>query len=82
MAALHTERYDDLTLQLALGAERNANVYLNDARYAYQRRLDEISFAEAKGIQAANASGVAMEGMQLRTAVQTPPIIIEGKIAG
>lgn len=79
MAAQHTDRYDDLTLQLALGAERNANVYLNDARYAFQRRTDEISFAEAKGMQSANASGVAVEAMQLRTAVQTPPIIIEAK---
>lgn len=79
MAALHTERYDDLTLQLAQGAERNANVYLNDARYAYQRRQDEVSFAEGKAMQASNASLVASEAMQNRLAVQTPPIIVMPK---
>ena len=79
--ALHTERYDDLTLQLAQGAERNANVYLNDSRYAYQRRVDEVSFAEGKAMQTSNASGVAMEAMQYRTAVQTPPIIVNAKPA-
>ena len=79
MASQHAERYDDITLQISQNAQRSGDIYMNDSRYSYIRGVDSTSFSEAKAMQTANASGVAMDAMQLRTAVQTPPIIVVPK---
>ena len=49
-------------------------VYADDARRAYQRRVDTVSSAEAIAHQTANTSRLAQEVAQLRAGSSQPPV--------
>ncbi len=61
----------------AQGQRDSASLYAADARYAYQRRLDTFSQQEALAAQTSTTSRIASDAMQLRTGVQTPPVIVK-----
>jgi hypothetical protein len=75
-ASTHTDRYDDLTLQVALARKESADLYADDARRAYQRRIDTISQTDATAIQTQRTSALAAEIAQLRAGTSQPPVIV------
>lgn len=75
MALANAEMYQEISLQIAQEAQRSGGLYAQDSRYAYQRRVDELSAAEAHALQTSQTSRIAQDAMQLRTGVQSPPIV-------
>ena len=78
MAAQHVDRYDDITLQVALARKEQADLYADDARRAFQRRIDTVSQSDAVAAQTQATSRIASEAMQLRTGVSQPPVTVNG----
>ena len=66
------ELREQLAADVATMGQRNAEVYVNDARYAYQTRLVQVDVREALAFQTANASRTALEAAQLNLANVTP----------
>ena len=66
--------YEDKVLEHILAHQREmATLYNDDARRAYQRRVDSVSVQEAYALQIANLNKAAQDAMALRLANQTPP---------
>ena len=53
----------------------SAALYAQDSRYAYQRRVDEMSQQEALAHQTAMTSRIASEAVQNKTMAITPPVL-------
>ena len=66
------ELREQIAADVATMGQRNAEVYVNDARYAYQVRLVQVDVREALAFQTANSSLVAKDAMHLNLAPRVP----------
>ena len=64
-----------ISADAAQGARDMSTHYADDARRAFQRRIDTISSSEAMANQRADTDKIAQAAMQTKTSMSVPPFV-------